>query len=133
MRERVMPQFLAYSATNTSFGSAWRNMVMEPPRRELKHLVRLGIQRGELSPAVDAELALVLLLGPLVYWHAFMRKTSEDPSRLAEAVVDAFWGAFGTKRANQTGRRISVSPRVAAKAIQPTKQSRPRSVPARPL
>jgi AcrR family transcriptional regulator len=32
-RERITPHFVAYSARNSSFGSAWRNMVMEPPRR----------------------------------------------------------------------------------------------------
>src|SRR4051794_25218323 len=49
MRERIMPQFLAYSATNVSFGSAWRNMVLEPPRRELRHLLRSGIEKHELA------------------------------------------------------------------------------------
>src|SRR5215813_12852181 len=31
VRERLMPHFMAYSATNPKFGMAWRAMVMEPP------------------------------------------------------------------------------------------------------
>src|SRR5438477_3763656 len=45
IRERIMPHFIAYSARNAAFGIAWRNMVLEPPLRELKHLMELGIER----------------------------------------------------------------------------------------
>src|SRR5262245_35693258 len=36
MREKILRHFAAYSARNVQFGKAWRTMVMEPPRRELK-------------------------------------------------------------------------------------------------
>ncbi len=42
-RERITPHLISYSARNPDFGLAWRNMVMEPPRRELRHLLKLGI------------------------------------------------------------------------------------------
>jgi AcrR family transcriptional regulator len=95
MREKIMPHFIAYSARNPSFGSAWRNKVMEPPRQELKHLMKLGIAKGELSPNLDPDLSLALLLGPILYWHIFLRATMESPKALAEGIVDAFWRAFG--------------------------------------
>ena len=98
MRERIKPHLMAHSATNPAFGLAWRNTVMEPPRRELRHLLKRGIQKGELSPALDPELSLALLLGPVVYWYAFLRRTWEDPMPLAEGIVDAFWKAFGVRR-----------------------------------
>jgi hypothetical protein len=98
MRERIMPHFVAYSASNASFGIAWRNMVMEPPRQELKHLMKLAIKKGELPPKLDLDLSLALLLGPIIYWHVFLRSTSEDPKRLAKGVVDAFWRAFSLKK-----------------------------------
>src|ERR1043165_1069640 len=41
-RERIVPHLVAYSASNVQFGSMWRNKVMEPPRRELRHLLRQG-------------------------------------------------------------------------------------------
>jgi AcrR family transcriptional regulator len=98
MREKIKPHLMAYSSTNPTFGLAWRNIVMDPPRRELRLLLKRGIQKRELSPAVDPELSLALLLGPVVYWYAFLRRTWEDPMPLAEGIVDAFWKAFGVKK-----------------------------------
>jgi AcrR family transcriptional regulator len=94
LRERIMPQFMAYAARNSSFGDAWRGMVMEPPRRELRRLLKQGIGRHELSPKLDIELSLSVLLGPILYWHLFLRRKTEDPVQLAEAVVDSFRRAF---------------------------------------
>jgi AcrR family transcriptional regulator len=48
--------------------------------------------RRELNFKLDTELSL--LLGAIVYWHVFLRRKTEDPTQLAEAVVDAFWRAF---------------------------------------
>lgn len=98
MRKQVMPHFMAYSARNVAFGNAWRDMVMEPPRRELKHLIKLGIKKGELPDELDLDLSLALLLGPIVYRHVFLRRTVQDPKELAEGVIDAFWRAFALKR-----------------------------------
>jgi AcrR family transcriptional regulator len=99
MRERIMPQFLAYSARNPTFGQAWRNIAMDPPRRELTRLLREGIRKGELSPKIDLDLSLTMLLGPIIYWHVFLnqKKLTGNPSTLAEGVVDAFWKAFGVQ------------------------------------
>jgi Tetracyclin repressor-like, C-terminal domain len=90
-----MPHFIAYSARNPAFGDAWRNMATEPPRQELRHLLKLGIKKGELSPKIDLDLSLALLLGPMIYWYIFLRKSGGNPKGLAEGVVDAFWKAFG--------------------------------------
>lgn len=98
IRERIMPHLVAYSASNVAFGTAWRNMVMEPPRRELKRLMHSGMDKGELSPELDPDLSLALLLGPVLYWHVFLKRTSVDTKALAEGVVDAFWKAFGVKK-----------------------------------
>jgi len=97
LRERVLPHFVAYSATHTEFGNAWRHMAMEPPRRELKHLIHCGIQEGELTADLDMDLCLAILLGPLLYWHIFLRKNSGDPKALAEGVIEVFWRAFSKK------------------------------------
>ncbi len=99
LRERIGQHFVAYGARNREFGRAWRKMVMEPPRRELKHLIGAGIKKKELSPGIDLDLALGLLLGPMLYWHIFFKGTTEDPRHMAELVVEAFWRAYGLKKA----------------------------------
>ena len=98
MRERILPHFVAYSARNSAFGLAWRKMVMEPPLRELKHLMKLGIEKGEFSPGLNIELSLALLLGPMLYWHIFLKCPAGDRVKLAEDVIDTFWKAFGLKK-----------------------------------
>ena len=92
-----MPHFMAYSASNPSFGDAWRDTVMNPPRQELRRVLKGGITNGELIPELDAELSMALLLGPIMYWYVFLRRKTADPTTLAESVVDAFWRAFAVR------------------------------------
>lgn len=96
LRERITPHFVAYGARNPVFGQAWRKMAMEPPRQELRRLIKQGIERGELSPQLDYEACLALLLGPMLYWHIFLRSPGGDPNHLAQQVAGAFWRAYGT-------------------------------------
>lgn len=93
LRSRLMPHFLAYAAHNQTFGDQWRQRVMEPPRRELRGLLKAGMKSGELKK-VDVEMAATLLLGPILYWHVLLQKQG-DVRPIAGAAVDAFWRAFG--------------------------------------
>jgi AcrR family transcriptional regulator len=97
-RKEIAPHFMAYAARNTSFGTAWRDMVMEPPRRELRHLMTLGMKKKELTEDLNLDLSLALLLGPILYWYVFLKRTLHEPRALAEGVVDAFWKAFSVKK-----------------------------------
>lgn len=105
MRERILPHLAAYSASHVEFGNAWRNLVMEPPRRELKHLIGRGIAKSELASDLDLDLCLALLLGPIMYWHIFLRRTTGDPKVLAEGVIEVFWRAFGLEKNGPARRR----------------------------
>jgi AcrR family transcriptional regulator len=116
LRERIMPHLVAYSTRNVKFGHTWRQMVMEPPRRELRRLLQQGIAQGELDAGLDMELALALLIGPIIYSYVFLSRRPEDKfqgpdsaerSRFAEGVVDTFWRAFGLCR--RPGRRTRPS------------------------
>ena len=71
---------------------------MEPPLRELRHLMKLGIEKGAFSPGLNIELSLALLLGPMLYWHIFLKCPAGDRVKLAEDVIDTFWKAFGLKK-----------------------------------
>lgn len=97
LRERIMPHLIAYAARNVEFGDAWRNLVMEPPRRELKHLLKVAVDKGELVKDLNLELSLAILLGPMIYWYVLLRKKVSVPNALAEGVVDTFWRAYGKK------------------------------------
>jgi len=111
LRERITPHFMAYSARHPAFGEARRDMVMEPPRRELRYVLKEGIAKRELTPNLDVELSLSLLLGPIVYWYVFLRRKTQDPTQLAEAVADAFWRAFAYRESPRNGAGRSRAPR----------------------
>ncbi len=104
LQERLTPQFVALGARNPRFGMAWRNMVMEPPRQELRRIMAQGIERGELDPELDPEFALNMLLGPLLYWHVFQRHNSTSLEGMPEKIVDAFWRAYGRERKRKSTR-----------------------------
>jgi AcrR family transcriptional regulator len=96
LKNRILPHFMAYAARQPSFGLAWRQMVMEPPRKELRQVLQAGIRKGELSSKLDVEMALALLLGPMIYCHVFQGNTTRFVRRdLAEGVAEAFFRAFG--------------------------------------
>ena len=112
IRDRIMPHFLAYAARNRKFGMAWRKKVMEPPIKDLGRLIERGIQDGELSPVLQRDLAIGLLLGPMLYWHMFLENAPPDDFKhCAEGVVDAFWKAFGAKPGRRPTNRGSPSGR----------------------
>jgi AcrR family transcriptional regulator len=109
VRERILPHVIAYSANRVEFGLAWRNMAMEPPRRELTQIIQQGIARGELIPGLDIDLCLLLLLGPVLYWHIFLRRAGVNAAAVIEGVVEVFWRAFAAPPANLTPRLKNAS------------------------
>lgn len=93
-RARLVPHFMAYAARNPAFGLAWRSRVLEPPQRYLKQLLKQGIAEGLFPADLNFDLALALLIGPLMY-GAFLNptKAKAPPEGLAEQIVEAFWKA----------------------------------------
>lgn len=95
LRERLMPHLIAYSAHNPKFGAAWRSMMMEPARQEIKQVLMRGIANGEFLRGLDYDLAMGLLLGPMLYRHIFQASNPSPPDDFSRQVVDAFQRAFG--------------------------------------
>ena len=93
LRTCIMPHLMAYAARNPSFGEAWRARVFEPPRLQLRQMLERAIARGQLPRGLDRDLALALLLGPLMYCHVLKRMQVEGPENLPEQVVSTFWKA----------------------------------------
>lgn len=98
VRERLMPHLLAYSAYNSEFGKAWRSMMMEPARQEIRYVLSRGISNGEFSSALNCDVAIALLLGPMLYRHIFPGLPAMPDDEFAGNVVDAFRSAFSKER-----------------------------------
>jgi AcrR family transcriptional regulator len=92
-RNRMMPTLIAYSAVHHEFGQAWRHRVMEPPRRCLKRILQRGMERGLLPDSLDLELAMALLLGPMLYTHIFLKQARQRPHDIGPQTAAAFWRA----------------------------------------
>lgn len=100
-RTRLTPAFIAYSAVHPEFGAMWRHRVMEPPRESLKKILQRGIRKGSLKPDLDVEVAVALMLGPLLYWHIFVncKKPSPNDRQIGPEIARAFCRAFLKERA----------------------------------
>jgi AcrR family transcriptional regulator len=93
-RGRMMPGLIAYSATHPEFGAAWRNNIMEPARDALRHIMRRGIKRGQLEKSLNVDVAICLLLGPMLYRHIFHGNSKLGIDRLGREAAEAFCRAF---------------------------------------
>ena len=97
-RNRIMPTLIAYSAVHPEFGKAWRHRVMEPPRQCLKRILMRGIERSLLPADLDIEVAMALLLGPMLYRHIFQKDPGAKMRDIGPQTAEAFCRAFGTER-----------------------------------
>ena len=97
-RTRIMPTLIAYSAVHPEFGKAWRHRVMEPPRQCLKRILMRGIERSLLPADLDIDVAMALLLGPMLYRHVFQKDPGANMKDIGPQTAEAFFRAFGTER-----------------------------------
>ncbi len=88
---RIWPRIIGYAASNPEFAKAWRDHSMEPRRAALNRLLQQAILQGELRRGIDPDLAMDLLIGPVMH-RRFMNTTV--PAKVPEYVVDAFWRAY---------------------------------------
>jgi AcrR family transcriptional regulator len=117
IQRRLTPHLIAYSARNPQFGRAWRARVSERARLGLQKLLHRGMDAGTFPVALDEELSVALLLGPMMYRHIF--GPTVDRRWLAEGVVDSFWKAYASsevKPAVRTRSRVKAEPRAKARS-----------------
>jgi AcrR family transcriptional regulator len=93
-RDRMTPAFIAYGATHIEFGKAWRHRVTEPPRQSLKRILKRGIERGLFPATLDLDVAMALLLGPMLYQHIFFSRVGLPSRDIGYEVAEAFYNAF---------------------------------------
>jgi len=109
LQKKIMPHLIAYSARNQEFGRAWRTRVLERARTGLRKLIRRGMDRGIFPAVLDEELAVPLLLGPMMFCHILGPRL--DRKWLAEGAVDSFWKAHARQQvriaaAKRTGTQL---------------------------
>ncbi|MGO9436478.1 MAG: TetR/AcrR family transcriptional regulator [Terracidiphilus sp.] len=93
VRTRLMPAMIAYSAVHHEFGMKWRHRVMEPPRNCIRRILNRGIKQGLLPRDLDSDVAVSLLLGPVLYTHIFQKERLPKAPDIGPKAAEAFWRA----------------------------------------
>ena len=93
-REKILPHLMAYAARNRAFGEQWRARVMERPRMRLTQILNRGVEQHMLRADMNLEIALALLLGPMLYRRIFVNRIGAKlPTDFESQVVDSFLAA----------------------------------------
>ncbi len=87
----VIRALLGQIAVNPTIGDPFRRTVVRARREEIARVVGRGIDRGDLRPDADVELATELLVGP-VYFRLVFGGALDDA--FAGRVVDAFLDGY---------------------------------------
>ena len=83
---------LAEGAPEPELRAIFSAALVEPRREVLRTILRRAIERGEIRPDADLELAVDLLAGPMVYRIIItggdVAGIRERPMRVVDAVLD---------------------------------------------
>jgi AcrR family transcriptional regulator len=88
---RILPDLVAEMARNPELSKIVEGMIGQPRRDRALSMLQRAIQRGELDPDTDMELALDLLAAP-IYWRLTVRDAEAEPGyldKLAAAIARA--------------------------------------------
>jgi AcrR family transcriptional regulator len=89
---RVMQGLVSDLAADSQLARAFQERVVALRIGEVRRVVERGIERGDLRPDTDVELAHELLFGP-VYYRLLLSGAPLD-GQLASHIVDAFMSAY---------------------------------------
>jgi len=101
---RLIPYFMAYAARHPAFGVAWRSRVMARPQRHLRRLLEAAVEEGLFPEDLDYDLALALLIGPMMYGYFLSLAKNKVPEEMPERIVEAFWKAYAIAKQSGAGQ-----------------------------
>lgn len=91
---RLLARLVGEAVDNPELARVWRATIVAPRRARLASLVGRAVERGELRSDTDVDLAVDLLLGPLLY----RRLVTGTPMPRPEELVEAVWDGFRDRR-----------------------------------
>ena len=99
---RIWPRVMSYAAGNPAFARAFAARISKGQRAQMTALLERAISMGELCAGLDFDLAMDMLIGPILH-RRFMQ--AAVPPGLPKRVVDVFWRANILRR--RRSRRLS--------------------------
>ena len=85
----ALPRLLGEAASDPEMHAVFRAALVEPRREAGMAILRRAMERGEIRADVDAEIALDLVVGPLLYRFLVEGGMVEDVIAYGDAVMDA--------------------------------------------
>ncbi|MEQ0561849.1 TetR/AcrR family transcriptional regulator [Amycolatopsis sp. NEAU-NG30] len=92
---RILPDLVAEGARNPETAESTRTSIGGPRRDLAEVMLRRAIDRGELPPDTDLELALDILAAP-IYWRLVVRQAPVEPGYL-DRLVEHTLRALGAR------------------------------------
>jgi hypothetical protein len=89
----VVAELVAEAQTDPEFASIYHARFVAPRREPARALLRRAIDRRELPPNIDVDLALDLVYGPL--YHRLLHGHAPLNDRFVRDVVDAVLAGLG--------------------------------------
>ncbi|MBB6123674.1 TetR/AcrR family transcriptional regulator [Sphingobium subterraneum] len=89
---RILPDLYAEMCRDTLLAKAIRDTVYARKRISIVALLDRAIQRGELSPGMDVDLAFDVIAGTL-YWRVLVSRSNSDDTQV-NAMADGFAAAL---------------------------------------
>lgn len=87
----VIRALLSQIAINPSLGDPFRTTVVAARRKEVGHVIARGVERGDLRPDADIDIATELLVGPVYFRLVFGGEIDENFAvRVVETLLEGF-------------------------------------------
>jgi len=87
---RIMPRMMVYSVSQPDLYAEYFDRVIMPRRQWLYAALRQGIERGDLRPDLDIEIATIALVGPVLL--QLNGSGSREPrADLADRLLEMLW------------------------------------------
>jgi AcrR family transcriptional regulator len=91
MSSRIMPRMIAYRSSHPELYADYLTRVIRPRRERLKTVLREGIDRGDVRPDLDVELAALSLTAPLIMFAMTAHEDRPLRSQDAQTLLDIVW------------------------------------------
>ena len=89
---RILPKVVGEMSDRSDLATAFRAAVVQPRRRACATVLERAIRGGALRPDLDRELALDLLIGPIMFRRLI--SGAPLPASLAYDLVTVLWKAY---------------------------------------
>jgi len=90
----VIRALMSQIAGNPKLGDPFRETVVRMRRDEVAKMIARGIERGDLCPDADVDVATELLVGPVYFRLVFGGELDEE---FANRIVDQVWKGFASR------------------------------------